>query len=549
MRTSTPWSLLAACTMLAATTGCRFASAPDGVDFDLCDAPITRVALDPTSVTLRIGDTVAVFANPLDAAGNGQILCDVAWTSSNESVARVVEMPATVGMGVLGVGPGSAWVRATAKGKADSLLVTMSTAPVASVTLDVPSATLLVGQTMRAVATARDAAGNALPVRRVQWRTSGSALGVTGRGLVVARGTGSASVQATVEGVTGAATVAASRAAPEIQFHDVSAGANHSCALVGGGDKAAGRAYCWGAGSAGQRGTGDLEPREFPAPVAGATRYVRIAAGSEHTCAESADGAVYCWGTNGVGQVGDGTRATRLVPTRVATTLALHGVVSGGGFSCALDAEGVPACWGAWGRLSSTTPRRATTTTALVSLAAAGPAVCGLATSGSAYCWGNVDGRDIDAPTLVPGGLKFRQLAVGGLVFCGIATDAQLYCWGQSMGNLWDPAKGNRTSPVVMTASEGSVSLAVTAAGVCITKAAGDLWCLGSFDSPFGAAYTLEKVERGSDHPFVRLHGGGHQACAIDQVGGGWCWGGNLERQVGAGEEIATHRPLQLRVP
>jgi Regulator of chromosome condensation (RCC1) repeat len=549
MRTTIPRSLLAACAILAATTGCIFPSDPGEFDFDFCEARITRVAFDPAAVTLRVGDTASVMANPIDAAGAGQFLCPVDWTSSNESVVRVVDLTSGFGKGLLGVGPGTAWVRGTSKGRTDSLLVTMSTTPIATVTLEAPTNALLVGQTMRAVATARDAAGNVLPVRRVQWRTTSSVLGVTTRGLVVARATGTASVQATMEGVTSSASVTTSRSAPAIQFLDASAGANHSCALVSGGGKAAGSAYCWGQGLTGQLGTGDLESHEFPTPVAGTTRFSRIAAGADHTCAETSDGAVYCWGANGIGQVGDGTNATRLVPTRVATTLALHGVVSGGGFSCALGTDGVPSCWGAWGRLTSLTPRRATTPTAFVSLAAAGPAVCGLTAEGAAYCWGQVEGRNVDAPTLVPGDVVFRELVVGGYAYCGLAVDAQVYCWGQPVGTIWDPATGNRTSPVALAQSAGSVALTMTSAGVCVTKSAGDLWCLGYFESQLGSGYQLAKVERGSDHAFARMEGGGQQACAIDVVGGGWCWGSNLERQVGVGEEIWTGRPLQLRIP
>jgi hypothetical protein len=152
-------------------------------------------------------------------------------------------------------------------------------------------------------------------------------------------------------------------------------------------------------------------------------------------------------------------------------------------------------------------------------------------------------------PTPVPGGVVFREIAVGAYAFCGIAADAKTYCWGQAGGILWDPAAGTRATPVALAESAGSVALAMTSAGVCITKSAGDLWCLGYFESQMGNAYTLAPVQRGSDHAFARMEGGGQHACAIDVVGGGWCWGSNLWRQVGVGEDISTQRPLQLRVP
>lgn len=349
MRTTTPRPLLIACAALAATTGCLFPSAPGdhGGDFDLCRTRITRVAFDVPSVTLRVGDTATVVATPLDPSGSGHFLCPVEWSSSNEAVVRPVDVPVGFGKGLVGVGPGSAWIRATSKGRTDSVLVTMSVAPVASVTVEMPSSTLLVGQTMRVVAVARDSAGNVLPVRRVQWTTSSGALQVLARGLVLARATGNASVRATIEGVTGSVAIPTSRAAPAIGFADLSAGVSHSCALVGGGGKAAGSAYCWGTGAMGQLGTGDLATREFPAAVTGATAFTRISAGDSHTCAESADGGVHCWGANGRGQLGDGGTGMRLVPTRVAYAAPLHGVAAGGEFTCALEADGVASCWGA----------------------------------------------------------------------------------------------------------------------------------------------------------------------------------------------------------
>ena len=552
MRTIRPRSLLVACALLAVTGGCLFPSAPDDYDFDFdfCTAPVTRVAFDVPSIALRIGDTATVDATPLDAAGTGQVLCDVEWSSSNDAVARVVGTPTLFGRGVLGVGPGSAWVRATAKGRTDSVLVTMSTVPIASVTVDVPATSLLVGQTMRLVATARDASGNVLPVRRVQWRSSAaSTLQVTTRGLVVARGTGSASVEATMEGVKASAAIATSRSAPAIPFRDVSAGDSHSCAIAGGSGAGAGSAWCWGAGWTGQLGTGDIEPREFPTRVPGSVAFSRISAGNDHTCAESDAGAVYCWGGNGRGQLGDGSTTDRRAPTRVATNAVLHDVVAASGFTCALEADGVASCWGTWGRVSSRTPRRATVTTSFVDLAGGGGTVCGLSAEGAAYCWGWLGDRTLDAPTLVDGGLTFRAIDAQGYAACGIASDAQVYCWGSGSGLLWDPATGNRATPVVIPGSAGSVALALTATGLCVTKAAGDLWCLGYIAASGGAAYTLARVERGADQPFARLDGGAQHACAIDVVGGAWCWGSNIERQAGVGEEMLTQRPLQLRIP
>jgi parallel beta-helix repeat protein len=81
-------------------------------------------------------------------------------------------------------------------------------APVASVGVSPASASLAVGDTVRLVATPRDADGNALTGRSVTWTTSGAAVAtVSSTGLVTGMGAGTATISATSEGRTGVATV------------------------------------------------------------------------------------------------------------------------------------------------------------------------------------------------------------------------------------------------------------------------------------------------------------------------------------------------------
>lgn len=180
---------------------------------------------------------------------------------------------------------------------------------------------------------------------------------------------------------------------------------------------------------------------------------------------------------------------------------------------------------------------------------AAGLAACGLTADGAAYCWGFVNGRSVDQPTLVPGGLAFRSLGTNGFTFCGVASDEQAYCWGESLGTFWDPASGRRETPLAVPGSGGTLSLAVTNRGLCVTTAARELRCLGYIGTQTSPAYTLGVVGRGADHPLARLEGGSQHACGIDVVSGGWCWGLNTERQAGIGEDIFAQFPLQLRIP
>ena len=88
---------------------------------------------------------------------------------------------------------------------------------VASVVVALPSSSLLVGQTARGTATARDASGNSLPDRAITWQTSSTAIAsVDNTGMISAVAPGTAEIIAASEGVTGQAdlTVAAPSPAP-----------------------------------------------------------------------------------------------------------------------------------------------------------------------------------------------------------------------------------------------------------------------------------------------------------------------------------------------
>lgn len=91
-------------------------------------------------------------------------------------------------------------------------------------------------------------------------------------------------------------------------------GGTHTCAV-----SAAGEMKCWGAGSDGQLGLGDGDPRGHqPGTVPSTTAslaftrgVVDVAMGGAFTCARLVQDAITCWGQNGDGQLGRGDTAPR----------------------------------------------------------------------------------------------------------------------------------------------------------------------------------------------------------------------------------------------
>lgn len=135
---------------------------------------------------------------------------------------------------------------------------------------------------------------------------------------------------------------------------EVSAGDEHSCALLEDGD-----VVCWGRGSEGQLGYGspdsvaDGEGMSVGAvgTVSIGGEAVEICTGASHTCVALDDGTVRCWGSNSSGQITtDDDIGERKLPTEAdAITFEEDavGVECGRSFSCAILADGNVSCWGA----------------------------------------------------------------------------------------------------------------------------------------------------------------------------------------------------------
>ena len=124
----------------------------------------------------------------------------------------------------------------------------------------------------------------------------------------------------------------------------ISAGGNHSCAVVNG------AAWCWGSGGVGQLGHNDpmgaTRDKTAPTPVSGLTTGVtQISAGDEHTCAV-VGGAAKCWGEGASGRLGTGNNSDQTTPTQViGLTSGVTEISAGKEHTCAV-VEGRAVCWG-----------------------------------------------------------------------------------------------------------------------------------------------------------------------------------------------------------
>src|SRR5205807_10667261 len=98
----------------------------------------------------------------------------------------------------------SATITATSEGQSGTAAITVTSVPVASVTVSPASASVQAGQTVQLTATPKDVNGNPLTGRTISWSSSNTSVAtVNSSGLVSCVVAGSATITATSEGQSG----------------------------------------------------------------------------------------------------------------------------------------------------------------------------------------------------------------------------------------------------------------------------------------------------------------------------------------------------------
>jgi uncharacterized protein YjdB/alpha-tubulin suppressor-like RCC1 family protein len=538
------------------------------------------VEVTPTQAVVPALDTIGLTAQVRDAAGNLYTCPSVTWTSEDPGAATVTPVSCTGGpwafATVTALSEGAVTIRATYGTASATVSLTVGPPrPVASVIVAPDSASLLVRQTALLSATLYDAQGRLSANRATTWASDNPAVAtVEANGLVTAVGAGSASVSATSEGVSGAAAITVTALPP---FTGVSAGGGLVTSLRGGGayssvrtcgTSTTGTVYCWGDGPLGD---GATSSSAVPVAVAGGVTFVAVTVGASGACGLATGGDAQCWGSLPE-PVGGGLTFAALTTSGVG----------GFGHTCGLTTNGAAYCWGAngAGQLGdgSTTDRAYPVAVAgghtFSALTASGGHTCGLTTEGQAYCWGEnrfgqLGNGSTDAglvPVAVSGGLTFSAVSASGSTHtCGVATDGAAYCWGANgAGQLGDGSTVSSSTPVAVA---GGVTFSTLARGValyvrapagsadgpyftCGVTAAGAAFCWGSnLEGQLGTGATGSSsvpVAVTGGITFVGLNTSGSHTCGVATDGTVYCWGGNSHGQLGDGTTTGSNVPVKV---
>lgn len=164
--------------------------------------PVASVEVTPAAANVGVGGSVQLTAVAKDGAGGILSGRPMTWSTSSAQIATVA-----AGL-VTGVAAGTAYIVASSEGQSDTATITVTFVPVAAVTVSPSSASVLAGAVVQLTATTKDANGNTLTGRPVNWTSSNVAVAtVSGTGLVTGVAAGPATVTATSEGISGSSAV------------------------------------------------------------------------------------------------------------------------------------------------------------------------------------------------------------------------------------------------------------------------------------------------------------------------------------------------------
>lgn len=167
---------------------------------------IDTIVVAPVSASVTVGQTLQLSAVAKDVAGGVLEGRNIAWSSSNSSIATV----SSTGL-VTAIAAGITGITASGGGEQTTATITVLapvTAPVASVVVTPSTAGVLVGQAVQLTATPLDAGGVPLTGRTVTWASSNLSIAtVSSNGLVSGIATGVATITAVSETAQGLSTV------------------------------------------------------------------------------------------------------------------------------------------------------------------------------------------------------------------------------------------------------------------------------------------------------------------------------------------------------
>ena len=173
---------------------------------------VSRVTISPLSPSIEVGETQLFSATAYTSYNVAIQGVSFTWSSSNASAATVSPSSGSATTAT-GVNAGSTTIRATNGDKSGTASLTVTAPPppppvVASVSVSPPSASIEEGATRQFSATAYTSDNQVISGRTITWSSSTTSVAtISSSGLATGADAGSTTITATVDGVSGMATL------------------------------------------------------------------------------------------------------------------------------------------------------------------------------------------------------------------------------------------------------------------------------------------------------------------------------------------------------
>jgi alpha-tubulin suppressor-like RCC1 family protein len=226
----------------------------------------------------------------------------------------------------------------------------------------------------------------------------------------------------------------------------IRAGKTTTCAINGG------FVWCWGDGTRGQLGDGQLreEPQPKAQSVPSISNVVDLSVGDTHVCAVRNDGLVFCWGDSANGKLGNALVSPITFAGEPVTGLTgVKNIAVGDRHSCALKTDGTVWCWGdnALGQLGTGAPSDGTNRaapvpglTGVTQISTESATTCAVKADGTAWCWGDGTSGQLGngtrtsayAPSQVTGISDAAAITISPKHGCLLTRTQAPFCWGSN---------------------------------------------------------------------------------------------------------------------